>query len=124
MDDEEIRRPPTTHLVATVDDLTDMLDLDSEDIDGMDDDAGNKEEPLPTGHWTATSSFDIYTWWTLPKKAMGTRQRRMTPPRSNPSAGVSGAALSLAKAKAVTPAQEIIVLWTVPKMTTIPSSKI
>ena len=31
--------PPTTHLVATVDDLTDMLDLDSEDIDGMDDDA-------------------------------------------------------------------------------------
>ena len=36
-DDEEIRRPPTTHLVATVDDLTDMLDFDSEDIDGMDD---------------------------------------------------------------------------------------
>ena len=28
-DDEEIRRPPTTHLVATVDDLTDMLDFDS-----------------------------------------------------------------------------------------------
>ena len=38
-DDEEICRPPTTHLVATVDDLTDMLDFDSEDIDGMDDDA-------------------------------------------------------------------------------------
>ena len=49
-DDEEIRRPPTTHLVATVDDLTDMLDFDSEDIDGMDDDAGVKEEPLPTAH--------------------------------------------------------------------------
>ena len=49
-DDEEIRRPPTTHLVATVDDLTDMLDFDSEDIDGMDDDVGDKEEPLPTGH--------------------------------------------------------------------------
>ena len=59
-DDEEIRRPPTTHLVATVDDLTDMLDFDSEDIDGLDDDAGDKEEPLPTGHWTATSSYDIY----------------------------------------------------------------
>ena len=28
-DDAEIRRPPTTHLVATVDDLTDMLDFDS-----------------------------------------------------------------------------------------------
>ena len=39
-DDEEIQRPPTTHFVATVDDLTDMLDFDSEDIDGMDDDAG------------------------------------------------------------------------------------
>ena len=38
-DDEEIRRPPATHLVATVDDLTDMLDFDSEDINGMDDDA-------------------------------------------------------------------------------------
>ena len=41
-DDEEIRRPPTTHLVAIVDDLTDMLDFDSKDIDGMDDDAGDE----------------------------------------------------------------------------------
>ena len=40
-DDEEIRGPPTTHLVSTIDDLTDMLDFDSEDIDGMDDDAGD-----------------------------------------------------------------------------------
>ena len=38
-DDEEIHSPPTTHLIATVDDLTDMLDFGSEDIDGMDDDA-------------------------------------------------------------------------------------
>ena len=49
-DDEEIQSPPTTHLVATVDDLTDMLDYDSEDIDGMDDDGGDKQEPAPTGH--------------------------------------------------------------------------
>ena len=41
-DDEEIRCPPTTHLVATVDGLTDMLDFDSEDIDSMDDDAGDE----------------------------------------------------------------------------------
>ena len=60
MDDEEIRCPPTTHLVATVDDLTDMLDFDSEDIDGMDDDVGDKHEPAPIGHWKATSSYDIY----------------------------------------------------------------
>ena len=49
VDDEEIRSPPTTHLIATVDDLTDMLDFDSEDIDGMDDDAGEEQEPPPTG---------------------------------------------------------------------------
>ena len=41
MDDEEIQSPPTTHFVAIVDDLTDMLDFDSEDIDGMDADAGD-----------------------------------------------------------------------------------
>ena len=44
-DDEEIQNPPTTHFVATVDDLTDMLDFDSEDIGGMDDDEGDDEEP-------------------------------------------------------------------------------
>ena len=41
-DDEEIRSPPTTHLIATVNDLTDMLDFGFEDIDGMDDDAGEE----------------------------------------------------------------------------------
>ena len=40
--DEEIQSPPTTHFVATVDDLTDMLDFSSEDIDGMDDDVGDE----------------------------------------------------------------------------------
>ena len=64
----------------------------------------------------------IYTWWTHPKKAMAMRQRRMTPPRSNPSVDVSGAALSPATARAVIPAQEIITLWIAPKTTTIPSS--
>ena len=59
-DDEETRRPPTTHFVATVDDLTDMLDFDSEDIDGMDTDAGDDQDPVPLGHWKATSSYDIY----------------------------------------------------------------
>ena len=54
-DDEGIRYPPTTHLIATVGDLTDMLDFDSEDIDGMDDDAGEEQEPPPTGRWTTTS---------------------------------------------------------------------
>ena len=48
-DDEEIQSPPTTHSVATVDDLTDMLDFDSEDIDGMDADEGDDEEPASIG---------------------------------------------------------------------------
>ena len=59
-DDKEIRSPPTTHLIAIVDDLTDMLDFDSEDIDSMDDDVGDKHEPAPIRHWTATSSHDVY----------------------------------------------------------------
>ena len=101
-DDKEIHCPPTTHLVATVDDLTDMLDFVSEDIDGMGDDAGDEQEPPPTGRWTATSSYDIYMVDT-PKKAMATRQRRMTPPRSNPSANVSGATLIPAIAKVMIP---------------------
>ena len=60
VDDEELCFPPTTHFIAIVDDLTDMLDYDFEDIDGMDDDAGEEQEPPPTGRWTATSSYDIY----------------------------------------------------------------
>ena len=102
-DDEAIRGPPTTHFVATVDDLTDMLDFDSEDIDGMDTDEDDDDEPAPTRPWKSTSSYDIYMVDT-PKKAMATRQRRMTPPRSNPSASVSGTALSPAMARVVIPA--------------------
>ena len=49
-DDEDIQTPTTTHFVATVDDLTDMLDFDSVDIDGMDDGVGDEQEPAPIGH--------------------------------------------------------------------------
>ena len=37
-----------------------MLDFDSEDIDGMDANDGDDEEPAPIGPWKATSSYDIY----------------------------------------------------------------
>ena len=49
-----------------------MLDYDSENIDGMDDDAGEEEaqNPLFTGRWTATSSYDVYIVDT-PKEANG-----------------------------------------------------
>ena len=59
-DDEEIQSPPTTHFVATVDDITNMLYFDSEDIDGMDNGAGGEDEPSPTGRWMSTSPYDVY----------------------------------------------------------------
>ena len=39
-----------------------MFDYASEDIDGMDDDAGEEQAQNPpvTGRWTATSSYDVY----------------------------------------------------------------
>jgi hypothetical protein len=61
-DDGEFCFPPATHLIATVEDLTDMLDYGSEDIDGMDDDADGEQGQNPpfTGRWSATSSYDVY----------------------------------------------------------------
>ena len=39
--------PPTTHFIATVEDLTDMLDYGFEDIDGMDNDAEEEQGQNP-----------------------------------------------------------------------------
>ena len=52
-------QPP---FIATVEDLTDMLDYGSEDIDGMDDDAVEEQGQNPpfTGRWTSASSYDVY----------------------------------------------------------------
>ena len=82
-DDEEIHTPPTTHLVATIDDLTDMLNFDSEDIDGMDDDVGEGQEPPPIGRWTATSSYDIYMVDT-PKEGNGDEIAEDDPSKKQP----------------------------------------
>ena len=60
-----------------------MLDFDSEDIDGMDNDAGVVEEPLPTGHWTATSSYDIYMVDT-PKEGNGDGTMEDDPSKKQP----------------------------------------
>ena len=58
----EFYAPPITHLIATIEDLTNMLDYASEDIDGMDDNADAEPSRVPpvTGHWTATSTYDVY----------------------------------------------------------------
>ena len=82
-DDEEIRSPPTTNFVATVDDLTDMLDFDSEDIDGMDADEGDGQEPAPIGNWKATSSYDIYMVDT-PKAGDGEEKTEDDPSKKQP----------------------------------------
>ena len=82
-DDEEIRSPPTTHFVATVDDLTNMLDFDSEDIDGMDADEGDDQEPAPIGNWKATSSYDIYMVDT-PKAGDGEERTEDDPSKKQP----------------------------------------
>ena len=76
--DEGVRCPPTTHFIATVDDLTDVLDFDSEDIGSMDDDVGEVQEPPLAGRWTATSSHDIYMVDT-PKEDDGDNPEDKTP---------------------------------------------
>ena len=60
-----------------------MLDFDSEDFDGMDDDAGDKQEPLPTGRWTATSAYDIYMVDT-PKEGNGDEIAEDDPSKKQP----------------------------------------
>ena len=82
-DDEEIHSPPTTHFIATVDELTDTLDLDSVDVDGIYDDAGEEQEPAPTGHWKATSSYDIYMVDT-PKEGDGDGTTEDDPSKKQP----------------------------------------
>ena len=57
-----------------------MLDFDSEDIDGMDSDAGDDQELAPIGHWRATSSYDIYMVDT-PKEGDGDRTAEDNPPK-------------------------------------------
>ena len=74
--DEGIRCPPTTHFIAMVEDLTDVLDFDSEGIDGMDDDAGEDSESM--GYRIPASSHDIYMV-DMPKEGDGDNPEDNTP---------------------------------------------
>ena len=60
-----------------------MLDFDSEDIDGMDADEGDNQEPAPIGHWKATSSYDIYMVDT-PKAGDGDEKAEGDPSKKQP----------------------------------------
>ena len=57
-----------------------MLDFNFEDIDGVDDDAGEEQEPPPMGRWRATSSYDIYMVDT-PKETNGDEAMEDNPSR-------------------------------------------
>ena len=74
---------PPPHFVATVDDLTDTLAFDSEDINGMDADEGDDQEPAPIGNWKATSSYDIYMVDT-PKARDGDEKTEEDPSKKQP----------------------------------------
>ena len=47
--DEGICCPPTTHFIATIEDLTDVRDFDSEYIDGMDEMQEKLQDPWGEG---------------------------------------------------------------------------
>ena len=70
-------------MVATIDNLNDVLNFDSADIDSMDDDAGDIDEPTPIGHWTATSSYDIYMV-DIPKDGNGDGTTEDDPSKKQP----------------------------------------
>jgi hypothetical protein len=57
--------PPTTHLVANIEDLTEVLQNCSDEVDDMDEEVGESSgsppaATTPMGKWTATSTYDIY----------------------------------------------------------------
>ena len=60
-----------------------MIDFDSEDIDGMDADEGDDQEPAPIGNWKATSSYDIYMVDT-PKEGNGDEITEDDPSKKQP----------------------------------------
>ena len=60
-----------------------MLDFDSEDIDGMDADEGDNEEPAPIEPWNATSSYDVYMVDT-PKEGDGDGTAKDDPSKKQP----------------------------------------
>ena len=93
-----------------------MLDFDSEDIDGMDADEGDDEEPAPIGPWKATSSYDIYMVDT-PKEGDGDGTTEDDPSKKQPKRRRQRRRSKSCKAKTMIPAREIITPQTVPKTT-------
>ena len=60
-----------------------MLNFDSEDIDDMNEDAGDEQEPAPTGRRTTTSSHNIYMVDT-PKEGNGDEIAEDDPSKKQP----------------------------------------
>jgi hypothetical protein len=89
-DDREIYAPPTTHLVATVDDLTDVLDYGEPSDMEKDADIDTTLPPVNTGRWTATSTYDVYMVDT-PKSPPRRQRRRQKGNNGEPSGNVATA---------------------------------
>ena len=68
--------PPTTHFIATVDDVSNMLDFNLDDTDGMD--VGTGDDSESTGHWLPPR-HTIYTWW-ISLRRWTTTIRKIKPP--------------------------------------------
>ena len=105
-------------MIATGEDLTNMLDYASEDIDDMDDNAEDESSQVPPvmGRWTATSTYDVYMVDT-PKNDEDNRiHMRIDPSVSHQSTDVSGVALNRVGRRIVIPAPETIELRTAPKI--------
>ena len=104
-----------------------MLDYGSEDIDGMDDDAGEEEAQNPpfTGRWTATSSYDVYMVDT-PKENNGDNEKDPVedkPPEIQPKRRRQRRRSKSRRGKDSDTAPEKTILRTMPKTTNTPLSQ-
>ncbi|KAE8805474.1 hypothetical protein D1007_18397 [Hordeum vulgare] len=56
---KDLYSPPSTHFVATIEDLTDLLGFSSEEAEDMDTSI-QSPSPAITRRWTETSKYDVY----------------------------------------------------------------
>ena len=105
-----------------------MLDYGSEDIDGMDDNAGEEQAQKPPliGRWTATSSYDVYMVGT-PKENNDDDEKDPVedkPPEIQPKRQRQRRPSKPRREKIAVSARETTILRTMPKTKKTPSSQL
>ena len=123
--DEGIRCPPTTHFIATIDDLTDVLDCGSEDIDGMDDDEGQSQSLQFARHGATTSWYDVCTVDTPSDDLDDDKEDPVEdkPPEIQPKRRCQWRHSKSRRKKTAIPARGTTILQTKPKTKKTPSSQ-